>query len=159
MTHHDKPPSQCIPSMNVTHADIYVAGVELDPAQVTSSLGIAGHWSHANGDTYIGRAWTGAATIETYTQGVWHLYSHRYITSRDPADHLRTLLALIYPLKTEWLRFVDSGFHTGIYVIHARQRDESGYTIDVDSLRQLAELRMCVSITCTIIESHEEDAS
>lgn len=150
-----KPSSpQDLPSPHVTHASLSVAGEHLDPQIVTDLLGIRPHRAFRQGDKYNGRNRDGPI-IRTHTSGVWALDSTKLISSHDPADHVRAVVALIHPVAGRWIDLQKKGLKAGLWIVHAREEGELGYTLDDHLVQQLADLRVFIAIACNIVPSRE----
>lgn len=143
-----------LPSAHVTHASLGLAGEHLDPQIVTDLLGIRPHRAFRQGDKYNGRNREGPI-IMTCPSGVWAIDSTKLIGSPDPADHVHAVVALIHPVAGRWIDLQKKGYKANLWIVHAREEGETGYSLNYHLIEQLADLRVNVSITCNIVPSKE----
>ncbi len=150
-----QPPStpRDVPSPLVTHASLGLAGEALDPHTVASLLGIQPHRMFRRGDQYEGRDRAGISVTYARSSGIWALDSTRLVASRDPADHVRAIVGLVYPVRERWIDIQSKGFVASLWVVHAREEGEMGYTLGHSLLQKIADLRADLSITCNVIPS------
>jgi len=128
-----------------------LAGKNLDPETVTCLLGIQPHRGFRRGDHYQGRDRTGNLLTYQRSSGVWALDSTRLVVSRDPADHVRAVVELVHPVRKAWNDIQHDDISAGMWVVHAREEGEFGYTLDHEVLQRIADLHLDVSIVCNII--------
>lgn len=140
-----------LPSSDVTHASLGVGGTKLDPDIITSLLGVQPHRKFRAGDRYAGRDIDGNHVIYTRALGVWGIDSVRLVSSPDPADHVRAVVEVIHPVRGRWLDILSKGYEGNLWIIHARDEGESGYALDAGLIRQIADIRVNVSVVCNII--------
>lgn len=114
-------------------------GEALDPAHVTSTLGLDPDHAHAKGDLR-----GGPRDTCPYTAGSWVLHSR--LPEASPLDeHLRDLLdRLVPPVVHKLLREgLAASLRVGCFV----EGDQEGTTVTADTLRRIRELGAELGIT------------
>lgn len=144
--------SQDTPSGRVTHASLSMSGDDLDPAIVTSLLGIQPHRKFQKGDEYQGCTIDGIPVVRFRPSGVWTIESTRLVVSPDPSDHVSAVVELVHPVVGRWVDLQKKGYLAGLWIVHARTLGELGYTLDHCVLQKIADLRVYVSVVCNIID-------
>jgi hypothetical protein len=122
--------------------DFRIRGDALEPAAITSSLGIGPTLAFAKGDPST----SGGRAVRRAT-GIWSLQSNSYVDSDLAAPHAQFLLDVLEPKRDFLTRYVrDADYRVGLSVCW-KSDTASGFSLPSDILARLC--AFCNTFTVT----------